>query len=342
MAKSFKNCLNQIISGNDLSDNQMTDVMTEIMTGKLSSSQIAGFMIGMRTKGETIEEIASAAKVMRDHSNSVTLNNRKHLIDTCGTGGDSLQTFNVSTVSALIAAAAGARVAKHGGRSVSSKCGSADVLEKIGVNVNLTHNQMTDLVDKIGIGFMFAPNYHPAMKYVAPVRKDLGVRTFFNILGPLTNPANAPSQIVGVYDSSLCSIFVQVLNILGSNHVMSVSGRDGMDEISITGPTFVAELKDKHIKEYTINPEDFNISRGNIEDIKVDSVEQSEQMIMTILDGKHSTARNISALNAGAAIYISGLTKDIGSGVNKAIEVIDNGSAMNKLNELIKYSKDYD
>ena len=342
MAKSFKNYLNQIISGNDLSDNQMTDVMTEIMTGKLSSSQIAGFMIGMRTKGETIEEIASAAKVMRDHSNSVTLNNRKHLIDTCGTGGDSLQTFNVSTVSALIAAAAGARVAKHGGRSVSSKCGSADVLEKIGVNVNLTHNQMTDLVDKIGIGFMFAPNYHPAMKYVAPVRKDLGVRTFFNILGPLTNPANAPSQIVGVYDTSLCSIFVKVLNILGSNHVMSVSGRDGMDEISITGPTFVAELKNGHIAEYTIKPEDFNISRGNIEDIKVDSVEQSEQMIMTILDGKHSTARNIAILNAGAAIYISGLTNDIGSGVNKAIESIDNGNAMNKLNELIKYSKNYD
>jgi anthranilate phosphoribosyltransferase len=201
---------------------------------------------------------------------------------------------------------------------------------------------MTKLVDKIGIGFMFAPNYHPAMKYVAPVRKDLGVRTFFNILGPLTNPANAPSQIVGVYDPSLCSIFVQVLNILGSNHVMSVSGRDGMDEISITGPTFVAELKNKHIKEYTINPEDFNISRGNIEDIKVESVEQSEQMIMTILDGKHSTARNIAILNAGAAIYISGLTKDIGSGVNKAIELIDNGSAMNKLNELINNSKEYD
>ena len=342
MAKSFKDYLNQIISGKDLSDNQMTDVMTEIMTGKLSSSQIAGFMIGMRIKGEAIEEIASAAKVMRDHSNSVTLNNRKHLIDTCGTGGDSLQTFNVSTVSALIAAAAGARVAKHGGRSVSSKCGSADVLEKIGVNVNLTHDQMTKLVDKIGIGFMFAPNYHPAMKYVAPVRKDLGVRTFFNILGPLTNPANAPSQIVGVYDLSLCSIFVKVLNILGSNHVMSVSGRDGMDEISITGPTFVAELKNGHIAEYTIKPEDFNISRGSIEDIKVDSVEQSEYMIKTILDGRHSTARNIAALNAGAAIYISGLTKDIGSGVNKAIEVIDNGSAMNKLNELIKNSKEYE
>tara|TARA_B100000035_G_scaffold134321_1_gene114272 strand:- start:26768 stop:27796 length:1029 start_codon:yes stop_codon:yes gene_type:complete len=342
MDKSFKYYLTQIISGNDLSDKQMTEVMTEIMTGKLSASQIAGFMIGMRIKGEAIEEIACAAKVMRNHSNLVTLNNRNHLIDTCGTGGDSLQTFNVSTVSALIAAAAGARVAKHGGRSVSSKCGSADVLERIGVNVNLTHEQITKLVDKIGIGFMFAPNYHPAMKYVAPVRRELGVRTFFNLLGPLTNPANAPSQIVGVYDSSLCSIFVQVLNILGSNHVMAVSGEDGMDEISITGPTFIAELKNKQIKEYTINPEDFNISRGDIEDIKVESVEQSQQIIMTILEGKHSTARDIAVLNAGAAIYISGLTENIGLGVSKAIEVIDNGSAMNKLNELIKNSKEYD
>ncbi len=342
MDKSFKYYLTQIISGNDLSDKQMTEVMTEIMTGKLSASQIAGFMIGMRIKGEAIEEIACAAKVMRNHSNLVTLNNRNHLIDTCGTGGDSLQTFNVSTVSALIAAAAGARVAKHGGRSVSSKCGSADVLERIGVNVNLTHEQITKLVDKIGIGFMFAPNYHPAMKYVAPVRRELGVRTFFNLLGPLTNPANAPSQIVGVYDSSLCSIFVQVLNILGSNHVMAVSGEDGMDEISITGPTFIAELKNKQIKEYTINPEDFNISRGDIEDIKVESVEQSHKIIMTILEGKHSTARDIAVLNAGAAIYISGLTENIGLGVSKAIEVIDNGSAMNKLNELIKNSKEYD
>lgn len=342
MAKSFKDYLTQIISGNDLSDDQMTQVMTEIMTGKLTASQIAGFIIAMRIKGEAIEEIASAAKVMRDHSNLVTLNNRNYLVDTCGTGGDSLQTFNVSTVSALIAAAAGARVAKHGGRSVSSKCGSADVLEKIGVNVNLTHEEISKLVDKIGIGFMFAPNYHPAMKYVAPVRKELGVRTFFNLLGPLTNPANAPSQIVGVYDSSLCSIFAQVLNILGSNHVMSVSGKDGMDEISITGSTFIAELKNKEIKEYTINPEDFNIPKGNIEDIKVENVEQSEQMIMSVLDGKHSTARNIAVLNAGAAIYTSGLAKDISSGVKKAVEVIDNGSAMNKLNELIKNSKEYD
>lgn len=338
MANSFQDYLTKIISGIDLSSDEMAKVMTEVMTGKLSSIQIAAFMVGMRIKGEAIEEIASAAKVMRSHSNLVSLNNRDFLIDTCGTGGDSLQTFNVSTVSAVISAAAGARVAKHGGRSVSSKCGSADVLEALGVNVNLTHEEISRLVDKIGIGFMFAPNYHPAMKYVAPVRKELGVRTFFNLLGPLTNPANAPSQVVGVYSKELCLIFAEVLLILGSNHVMAVSGMDGMDEISISGPTFIAELKNKQVKSYEITPEDFNIPLGSIEDIKVENVEQSKQVIMHILEGKNSTARNIAILNAGAAIYISGLAPDLHLGIQKAISVIDEGHAMAKLNELVKES----
>ena len=338
MANSFQDYLTKIISGIDLSSDEMAEVMTEVMTGKLSSIQIAAFMVGMRIKGEAIEEIASAAKVMRSHSNLVSLNNRDFLIDTCGTGGDSLQTFNVSTVSAVISAAAGARVAKHGGRSVSSKCGSADVLEALGVNVNLTHEEISRLVDKIGIGFMFAPNYHPAMKYVAPVRKELGVRTFFNLLGPLTNPANAPSQVVGVYSKELCLIFAEVLLILGSNHVMAVSGMDGMDEISISGPTFIAELKNKQVKSYEITPEDFNIPLGSIEDIKVENVEQSKQVIMHILEGKNSTARNIAILNAGAAIYISGLAPDLHLGIQKAISVIDEGHAMAKLNELVKES----
>ena len=338
MANSFQDYLTKIISGIDLSSDEMTEVMTEVMTGKLSAIQIAAFMVGMRIKGEAIEEIASAAKVMRSHSNLVSLNNRDFLIDTCGTGGDSLQTFNVSTVSAVISAAAGARVAKHGGRSVSSKCGSADVLEALGVNVNLTHEEISRLVDKIGIGFMFAPNYHPAMKYVAPVRKELGVRTFFNLLGPLTNPANAPSQVVGVYSKELCLIFAEVLLILGSNHVMAVSGMDGMDEISISGPTFIAELKNKQVKSYEITPEDFNIPLGSIEDIKVENVEQSKQVIMHILEGKNSTARNIAILNAGAAIYISGLAPDLHLGIQKAISVIDEGHAMAKLNELVKES----
>ncbi len=338
MANSFQDYLTKIISGIDLSSDEMTEVMTEVMTGKLSAIQIAAFMVGMRIKGEAIEEIASAAKVMRSHSNLVSLNNRDFLIDTCGTGGDSLQTFNVSTVSAVISAAAGARVAKHGGRSVSSKCGSADVLEALGVNVNLTHEEISRLVDKIGIGFMFAPNYHPAMKYVAPVRKELGVRTFFNLLGPLTNPANAPSQVVGVYSKELCLIFAEVLLILGSNHVMAVSGMDGMDEISISGPTFIAELKNKQVKSYEITPEDFNIPLGSIEDIKVENVEQSKQVIMHILEGENSTARNIAILNAGAAIYISGLAPDLHLGIQKAISVIDEGHAMAKLNELVKES----
>ena len=338
MANSFQDYLTKIISGIDLSSDEMVEVMTEVMTGKLSAIQIAAFMVGMRIKGEAIEEIASAAKVMRSHSNLVSLNNRDFLIDTCGTGGDSLQTFNVSTVSAVISAAAGARVAKHGGRSVSSKCGSADVLEALGVNVNLTHEEISRLVDKIGIGFMFAPNYHPAMKYVAPVRKELGVRTFFNLLGPLTNPANAPSQVVGVYSKELCLIFAEVLLILGSNHVMAVSGMDGMDEISISGPTFIAELKNKQVKSYKITPEDFNIPLGSIEDIKVENVEQSKQVIMHILEGKNSTARNIAILNAGAAIYISGLAPDLHLGIQKAISVIDEGHAMAKLNELVKES----
>lgn len=338
MANSFQDYLTKIISGIDLSSDEMAEVMTEVMTGKLSAIQIAAFMVGMRIKGEAIEEIASAAKVMRNHSNLVSLNNRDFLIDTCGTGGDSLQTFNVSTVSAVISAAAGARVAKHGGRSVSSKCGSADVLEALGVNVNLTHEEISRLVDKIGIGFMFAPNYHPAMKYVAPVRKELGVRTFFNLLGPLTNPANAPSQVVGVYSKELCLIFAEVLLILGSNHVMAVSGMDGMDEISISGPTFIAELKNKQVKSYKITPEDFNIPLGSLEDIKVENVEQSKQVIMHILEGKNSTARNIAILNAGAAIYISGLAPDLHLGIQKAISVIDEGHAMAKLNELVKES----
>ena len=338
MTDSIHHYLTQLIEGRDLSDDQMTDVMTNIMTGKLTPAQIAGFMVGIRIKGETVNEIAAAAKVMREQSHRVTLTNRNHLIDTCGTGGDSLQTFNVSTLSAIVSAAAGARVAKHGGRSVSSKCGSADVLEAMGVNVNLTHEGMAALVDKIGIGFMFAPNYHPAMKYVAPARKELGIRTFFNLLGPLTNPANARSQVVGVFSQKLCATFAQVLRMLGSNHVFIVSGDDGMDEISITGPTHVAELKNNRINEFTVKPEDFNLPIGHIDDITVENVEQSKAMMMNVLQGEHSTARNITLLNAGAAIYVSGITPDLQSGIERAVRVIDNGAALNKLNELIKES----
>ena len=340
MVKQFKIFLGSLLRGENLSSSEMQSLMTLIMTGELSSIQIASCIVAMQIKGETPDEIAAAAAVMRKHSNKVIVKDTKYLIDTCGTGGDSLQTFNVSTLSAIISAAAGAKVAKHGGRSVSSKCGSADVLEALGVNVNLDHKRLGHLVDAIGIGFMFAPNYHPAMKYVAPVRKELGIRTIFNLLGPLTNPASAARQIVGVYSKELTITFAKVLQKLGSKHVLVVHGEDGMDEISITGKTFIAELKDNVIKEYTIRPSEFKLREGHLKDIVVEDAAHSKKMILEILNGKLSASRDISLLNAGAAIYTSGLANDIDSGITIASDMIDQGKAMEKLNQLITLSND--
>jgi anthranilate phosphoribosyltransferase len=340
MAKQFKNYLDSLLKGKNLSLPEMESLMTLIMTGELSSAQIASSIVAMKIKGETSDEIVAAASVMRKHSNKVTVADHKYLIDTCGTGGDSLQTFNVSTLSAIIAAAAGAKVAKHGGRSVSSKCGSADVLEALGVNVNLDHTKLGHLVDSIGIGFMFAPNYHPAMKYVAPVRKELEIRTMFNLLGPLTNPASAKRQIVGVYSKELTITFAKVLQKLGSEHVLVVHGEDGMDEISITGKTFIAELKENVIKEYTIQPSLFKLRDGSLKDIVVEDSAHSKKIILEILNGKFSVGRDIALLNAGAAIYISGLANDIDSGIKIAADMIDQGKAMEKLNQLIISSND--
>jgi len=340
MVKEFKIFLGSLLKGENLSSSEMQSLMTLIMTGELSSIQIASCIVAMQIKGETPDEIAAAAAVMRKHSNKVIVKDTKYLIDTCGTGGDSLQTFNVSTLSAIISAAAGAKVAKHGGRSVSSKCGSADVLEALGVNVNLDHKRLGHLVDAIGIGFMFAPNYHPAMKYVAPVRKELGIRTIFNLLGPLTNPASAARQIVGVYSKELTITFAKVLQKLGSKHVLVVHGEDGMDEISITGKTFIAELKDNVIKEYTIRPSEFKLREGHLKDIVVEDAAHSKKMILEILNGKLSASRDISLLNAGAAIYTSGLANDIDSGITIASDMIDQGKAMEKLNQLITLSND--
>tara|TARA_B100000767_G_scaffold238188_1_gene232797 strand:+ start:70 stop:1098 length:1029 start_codon:yes stop_codon:yes gene_type:complete len=338
MSEHFKNYLGSLIKGENLSSSEMESLMTLIMTGELSSAQIASCIVAMQIKGETPDEIAAAALVMREHSNKVIVEDSQYLIDTCGTGGDSLQTFNVSTISAIVAAAAGAKVAKHGGRSVSSKCGSADVLEALGVNVNLDHKNLGMLVDHCGIGFMFAPNYHPAMKYVAPVRKDLGIRTMFNLLGPLTNPASAKRQVVGVYNKELTKTFAKVLQKLGSKHVLVVHGEDGMDEISITGRTFVAELKDNIIKEYTIEPSLYNLKTGSLKDIVVEDSSQSKKIIFDILNGKLSVARDITLLNAGAAIYIAGLAENINSGIKIAEDIIDQGKAMEKLNKLIDSS----
>ena len=338
MDNSYQDSLNQILNKIDLTEEKMISLMEQLMTGQLVSSQIASFMIAMRMKGETIDEIAAAAKVMRRHSKHVLLDNTDFLIDTCGTGGDSLQTFNISTLSAVIAATVGAKVAKHGGRSVSSKCGSADVLESLGVNVNVDEKKMAQLVNEVGIGFMFAPNFHPAMKYVASVRKELGVRTMFNMLGPLTNPANSNRQIIGVFNDKLCHTFAHVLKKLGSKHVLIVYGHDGMDEISITGKTSIAELKENEIFEYEIHPTDFGLKVGKLDDIKVENVEESKKIIMDILAGTQSTARDIVVLNAGAAIYVSGITEDITSGIDLAKRAIDSGKAQEKLAELVTKS----
>jgi anthranilate phosphoribosyltransferase len=333
---SFSQTLNQVINGENLSFTVMQSLMREVMAGELTHAQIAGLLIALRIKGETVDEIAAAASVMRELSSKVHIANSPHLIDTCGTGGDGIQTFNVSTVSAFIAAAAGAKVAKHGGRSVSSTCGSADVLEALGVNVNLTPEQVAKCVDSVGIGFMFAPNHHSAMKHAAPVRRELGVRTLFNLLGPLTNPANAKRQVMGVFAKSLTAKLALVLQQLGSEHVLVVCGADGMDEISFTGDTYVAELKNGKVTEYILNPSQFGMPLHPLSSIKIQNADESKAMILDVLNGKSGPARDIVLLNAGAAIYVAGVVDSLQDGIHKAAEVIDSGSALATLDALIK------
>lgn len=330
----FKDVLNQLLAGNDLSHAQMLTVMQQVMGGELNEAQIAAFLIALRVKGETVDEIAAAATVMRQLSTKVTINDTAHLVDTCGTGGDGIQTFNVSTVSAFVAAAAGAKVAKHGGRSVSSTCGSADVLEALGVNVNKTADEVASSVSEIGIGFMFAPNHHSAMKYAAPVRKALGVRTIFNLLGPLTNPASARRQVLGVFDKALTGKLAQVLQKLGSEHVLVVHGADGMDEISFTGDTYVAELKDGEVVEYTVNPTQFGLDMHDLKDIQIQNAAESKAMMMAVLTGKKGAARDIVLMNAGAAIYTAGIVTTLAQGVQVAAQMIDEGKALAKLEAL--------
>ncbi len=338
----FKESLEHVLSGKDLSHADMLALMQKVMGGELTPAQIAGLVVVLRQKGESVDEITAAATVMRQLSTKVEIQDRAHLVDTCGTGGDGIQTFNVSTVSAFVAAAAGAKVAKHGGRSVSSTCGSADVLEALGVNVNLTPEQVAKCINEIGIGFMFAPNHHSAMKHAAPVRRELGVRTIFNLLGPLTNPANAKRQVMGVFSKALTLKLAKVLQNLGSEHVLVVHGADGMDEISFTGDTFVAELKDGKISEYTLNPSQFGMSVHQLNEIQVQNAEESKAMILDVLAGNPHTingaARDIVLLNAGAAIYVAGLQSNIHEGVAHAAKVIDNGSAAGKLKQLIDLS----
>jgi anthranilate phosphoribosyltransferase len=328
----------RLIEQREIFYDEMLSLMRQIMSGEVSPTMIAAILVGLRVKKETIGEISAAAFVMREFSTKVPVTKRQHLVDTCGTGGDAAHTFNISTASAFVASAAGARVAKHGGRSVSSTCGSADVLEALGVNLNLTPAQVGQSVDEIGIGFMFAPNFHGAMKYAAPVRKELGVRTIFNVLGPLTNPAGADNQVMGVFHRDLVGIQARVLQRLGSQHVLVVNGSDGLDEITISGPTSVAELKDGNISEYTVQPSDFGLQTASLDSIRVQTKEAAVAMLSAVLDNQPGTARDIVQLNAGAAIYAAGLSDSLHDGVKHAAAIIASGAAKAKLAELIQFS----
>lgn len=335
---NIQQAVKAVIAKQDLTEAEMHEVMNAIMTGQTTDAQIGGFLVGLSMKGETVEEITAAAKVMRSLATGVQIYHPKHLVDTCGTGGDGLGLFNISTASAFVVAAAGGQVAKHGNRSISSKSGSADVLEAAGVNLDMSPEDIGKCVEKIGVGFMFAPAHHSAMKHAIGPRKELAVRTIFNVLGPLTNPAKAPHQVMGVYDKDLVEPIAHVLKGLGSRHVMVVHSNDGLDEISVADETFVAELKDTEVSTYTIKPEDFGLALGNLEEIKADDANDSLALIQQALDGKEGAAKDIVALNAGAAIYVSGITDSLQKGVNKALEVLNNGAAHQKLDDFVRES----
>jgi anthranilate phosphoribosyltransferase len=329
-----------VTENRDLSGDEMQQVMRTIMTGEATPAQIGGFLIGLRMKGETVDEIAAAAGVMRELASGVRVSG-DHVVDTCGTGGDAASTFNISTTSAFVVAAAGGTVAKHGNRSISSKSGSADVLEAAGVNLNISPEQVAQCVEQVGVGFMFAPAHHTAMKHAIGPRKDMGVRTIFNVLGPLTNPAGAPNQVLGVFAKEMVEPLANVLNKLGSNHVLVVHSEDGMDEISIGAPTFVAELKDGKVDSYTIQPEDFGMTRTDIAALAVDGAEASLAVVRSVLAGEPGPAADIVALNAGAAIYAAGLADSLASGIKKAQEVIASGAGAEKLEALAKLSNSF-
>ena len=322
----------------NLDREEMSAVMRLIMTGQATPAQIGGFLVGLRMKGETVDEIVAAAQVMRELATRVEVAG-PHLLDTCGTGGDGAGTFNISTATAFVAAAAGARVAKHGNRSVSSKSGSADVLEAAGINLDLTPAQVAECVEQVGVGFLFAPLYHGAMKHAVGPRKEMGVRTLFNVLGPLTNPAGAPHQVLGVYDRAWLRPLAEVLHELGSAHVLVVHAEDGMDEISIGSATRIAELKDSVIEEYVIEPEQFGLTRGDVTALGVTDADQSLAIIRGVFEGTPGPARDIVLLNAGAAIYAADLADSLEAGVKRAAEVIDAGQAAATLAALAEFSR---
>ncbi|MEF3077228.1 anthranilate phosphoribosyltransferase [Methylobacter sp. Wu1] len=334
----IQKALQILLDRQDLSADQMRAVMRLIMSGGATDAQIGGFLIALRCKGESVDEIAAAAEVMRELAGKVHVKG-EYLIDTCGTGGDGANTFNISTTCAFVVAAAGGRVAKHGNRSVSSSCGSADVLEAAGVNLDLTAEQVARCVNELGVGFLFAPKHHGAMKYAIGPRREMGVRTLFNLLGPLSNPAGAPNQLIGVFGKDWLEPLAQVLKKLGSRHVLVVNADDGLDEISIASATRVAELKDGQVTTYTVAPEQFGLQRADIAELAVDGTASSLAMVKSVLDNKPGPARDIVALNAGAAIYAADLADSLAAGVEKAQQVIASGAARAKWDALIAYSK---
>ena len=341
MAITPQEALLRCIEHREIFHDEMLTLFRQIMSGEMSPVMIAALTMGLRVKKESIGEIAAAAQVMREFSTKVPMADTTHLLDIVGTGGDGAHTFNISTASMFVAASAGARVAKHGGRSVSSSSGSADVLEALGADINLQPEQVAQSIAQSGIGFMFAPNHHAAMKHAAPVRKELGVRTIFNILGPLTNPAGAPNILMGVFHADLVGIQVRVLQRLGSRHVLVVHGKDGMDEASLGAATLVGELKDGEVREYEIHPEDYGLSMMSNRTIKVSNREESRQLVLEALDNAEGAARDIVALNAGLAIYAGNKADSIDEALKLAFELIANGAARAKLEEFCAYTRKF-
>lgn len=330
---NLQSALKKVTEQQNLNRSEMHEVMTNIMTGQATPAQIGGFLIAMRMKGETVEEISAAATVMRELSTKVTINATSS-VDIVGTGGDGSGTFNISTASIFVAAAAGATVAKHGNRSISSKSGAADVLEAAGIDLSISADKIAECINELGVGFIFAQNHHSAMKHAIGPRKEMAVRTLFNLLGPLTNPAGAPNQLLGVFSKQWVRPLAEVLQQLGSHHVMVVHAEDGMDEISIASPTYVAELKDGKITEYSIQPEDFGLQRSELSALQVDSATESLAVIHAVFNNTAGAAHDIVALNAGAALYVAGLTDSHQAGIKLALRVIADGSAMAKLEAL--------
>jgi anthranilate phosphoribosyltransferase len=335
MPISPSEALQSCIEGRELSHEDMTAMMRHIMSGDIPPTLVAAFLVALRTKKETVGEIAAAAQVMREFATPVHVPDIAHLVDVVGTGGDGAHTFNISTAAMFVAAAAGAKIAKHGNRSVSSKSGSADVLEALGANLALSPEQVAHCISNVGAGFMFAPNHHPAMKNVVPIRRELGVRTIFNILGPLTNPANAKHILMGVFNAELVGIQARVLQSLGMDHAMVVFGRDGLDEISLEGPTLIGELKNGLVSEYEIHPHDFGLSTAPTSGFQVANAEESKQVVLHVLSGEASPASDIVCLNAGATLYVADLVPDIAAGVAKAKAAIASGAARSTLDQFI-------